>query len=196
MSSQQNEHASWERAVRVIKPNQFDSHTLQTAGMRRVSAVSKQLAETQGIWAGVTVVEAHVGTGKHHHGEQETVIYVVTGSIQMVWGDQLEFQANAQAGDFIYVPPFVPHKELNAGDIPSQWVIARTGQEPIVVNLEPAESAQQALTEQDCLCHQNLAQRFQKDHLSLLCLSSHLFFVLRHLMVTTLAVASELSSPK
>ncbi len=147
MSSQQNEHASWERAVRVIKPDQFDSHTLQTAGMRRVSAVSKQLAETKGIWAGVTEVEAHVGTGKHHHGEQETVIYVVTGSIQMVWGDQLEFQANAQAGDFIYVPPFVPHKELNAGDIPSQWVIARTGQEPIVVNLEPAESAQQALTD-------------------------------------------------
>ena len=65
----------------------------------------------------------------------------------MIWGDQLEFQADAQAGDFIYVSPFVPHKELNAGDIPSRWVIARTGQEPIVVNLEPAESAQQALNE-------------------------------------------------
>jgi uncharacterized RmlC-like cupin family protein len=147
MSSQQTEQSPWERAVRVIKPDQFDSHTPQTAGMRRVAAVSKQLADTKGIWAGVTNVRAHVGTGKHHHGEQETVIYVATGSIQMVWGDYLEFQADAEAGDFIYVPPFVPHKEMNAGDIPSQWVIARTGQEPIVVNLEPADSAQQAIND-------------------------------------------------
>ena len=70
MRSQQHEHASWERAVRVIKPEQFDSYAPQTAGMRRVSAVSKQLADTKGIWAGVTDVEAHVGTGKHHHGSR------------------------------------------------------------------------------------------------------------------------------
>ena len=140
MSSQHIEQSSWERAVRIIKPDQFDSNTPQTAGMRRISAVSKQLADTKGVWAGVTDVQAHVGTGKHHHGDQETVIYIVTGSIQMIWGDNLEFQADATAGDFIYVPPFVLHKERNAGDIPSQWVIVRTGQEPIVVNLETTDA--------------------------------------------------------
>lgn len=140
MSSQHIEQSSWERAVRIIKPDQFDSNTPQTAGMRRISAVSKQLADTKGVWAGVTDVQPHVGTGKHHHGDQETVIYVVTGSIQMIWGDNLEFQADATAGDFIYVPPFVPHKERNAGDLPSQWVIVRTGQEPIVVNLETTDA--------------------------------------------------------
>ncbi|GHO51100.1 cupin domain-containing protein [Ktedonospora formicarum] len=147
MSSQSNKHSSWEWAVRVVKPNQFDSNTPQTEGMRRVSAISKQLADTKGIWAGVTTVEAHVGTGKHHHGEQETVIYVATGSVQMAWGDNLEFQTDAEGGDFIYVPPFVPHKEINAGDIPSQWIIVRTGQEPIVVNLEPMDSDQQAIND-------------------------------------------------
>jgi uncharacterized RmlC-like cupin family protein len=140
MSSQHTEQSSWEKAVRVIKPEQFDSNTPQTAGMRRVSAVSKQLADTRGIWAGVTDVEAHSGTGKHHHGDQETIIYVATGSIQMIWGDHLEFQADATAGDFIYVPPFVPHKERNAGDIPSQWVVVRTGKAPIVVNLETTDA--------------------------------------------------------
>jgi uncharacterized RmlC-like cupin family protein len=140
MRSQQAEHASWERAVRVITPEQFDTHTPQTAGMWRLSAVSQQVADTRGIWAGVTDVQAHTGTGKHHHGEQETIIYVATGSIRMVWGEHLEFQADATAGDFIYVPPFVPHKELNAGDIPSQWIVTRTGQEPIVVNLETTDA--------------------------------------------------------
>ena len=100
MSSQQTEQSSWQRAVRVIKPDQFDSNTPQAAGMQRLSAVSKQVADTRGIWAGVTDVQAHVGTGKHHHGDQETIIYVVTGSIQMTWGDQLEFQARCHGGRF------------------------------------------------------------------------------------------------
>ena len=71
MRSQQTEQSSWQKAVRVIKPDQFDSNTPQTAGMQRLSAVSKQVADTRGIWAGVTDVQAHVGTGKHHHGDQE-----------------------------------------------------------------------------------------------------------------------------
>ncbi|MBO0794034.1 MAG: hypothetical protein J2P36_24225 [Ktedonobacteraceae bacterium] len=93
------------------RPSSLYSHTPQTAGMRRLSAVSRPLADTRGIWAGVTDVQAHTGTGKHHHGEQETIIYVATGSIRMVWGENLEFQADATAGDFIYVPPFVSHKQ-------------------------------------------------------------------------------------
>jgi uncharacterized RmlC-like cupin family protein len=74
MSSPRPQPSSWEKAVRVITPSQFDSNTPQTAGMRRVSAVFKQVADTRGIWAGVTDVQAHAGTGKHHHGEQETII--------------------------------------------------------------------------------------------------------------------------
>ena len=130
--------------VRVVKPHQFDANTPQTPGMQRLAAVSQQLAGSVGIWAGVTVVEAHIASGKHHHGELETVIYVVSGHGQIRWGDNLEFSESVEPGDFIYVPPFVPHQEINPSDTPSQWVIVRNSQEPIVVNLEPINATHQA----------------------------------------------------
>lgn len=129
--------------VRVIKPQQFDSNTPQTPGMQRVAAVSAQLAGSKGIWAGVTVVSPHVSSAKHHHGHLETVIYVVSGHAQIRWGDNLESSEEVEPGDFIYVPPFVAHQELNPSHEPSQWVIVRNSQEPIVVNLEPTSLEQQ-----------------------------------------------------
>ncbi|GAC1432968.1 MAG: cupin domain-containing protein [Ktedonobacteraceae bacterium] len=130
--------------VRVIKPQQFDANTPQTPGMQRVAAVSQQLAGSVGIWAGVTIVEPHVASGKHHHGELETVIYVVSGHGQIRWGNDLEFSESVEPGDFIYVPPFVPHQEINPSAEPSHWVIVRNSQEPIVINLEPISAAQEA----------------------------------------------------
>jgi uncharacterized RmlC-like cupin family protein len=87
-------------------------------------------------------VHANAKTGAHHHGELESVIYVVSGRARMRWGEHLEYFAEAGPGDFIYVPPFVPHQEINASrDEALSCVIVRSGQEPIVVNVEitPAE---------------------------------------------------------
>jgi uncharacterized RmlC-like cupin family protein len=127
--------------VRVMKPQQFDANTPQTPGMQRVAAVSKQLAGAQSLWAGVTVVASNVTSGVHHHGETETVIYVVSGNAKIRWGDRMQFEEDVEAGDFIYVPPFAPHQEINPSpDTPSQWVIVRNSQEPIVVNLEPFDT--------------------------------------------------------
>lgn len=131
------------QGVRVIKPAQFDGNTAQTPGMQRVAAVSRELAGSQGIWAGVTIVGPQVASGKHHHGELETVIYVVSGHGRIRWGEQLEFVEDVDPGDFIYVPPFVPHQEINPGSEPSQWVIVRNSQEPVVINLEPVDEQQQ-----------------------------------------------------
>ncbi|MBV9258487.1 MAG: cupin domain-containing protein [Ktedonobacteraceae bacterium] len=142
MSTHEPEGPAWQ-PVRVIKPGQFDPNTPQTPGMQRVAAVSRELAGSRGIWAGLTVVAPHVASGKHHHGELETVIYVVSGYGKIRWGDALEFEENVEPGDFIYVPPFVPHQEINPGDTSSQWVIVRNSQEPIVVNLEPTNTEQQ-----------------------------------------------------
>ncbi len=132
------------QAVKVIKPQQFDTNTLQTPGMQRAAAVSRELAGSQGLWAGITVVGPQIASGKHHHGELETVIYVVSGHGRIRWGEDLEFSEDVEPGDFIYVPPFVPHQEINPGLEPSQWVIVRNSQEPIVVNLEPINEQQQA----------------------------------------------------
>jgi uncharacterized RmlC-like cupin family protein len=98
--------------VRVIKPAQFDAHTPQTPGMQRIAAISRELTGSQGIWAGVTIVAPHVASGKHHHGELEIVIYVVSGQVKIRWGKHLEHEQTVEPGDFIYVPPFVPHQEV------------------------------------------------------------------------------------
>jgi uncharacterized RmlC-like cupin family protein len=67
---------------------------------------------------------------------------VVDGVARLRWGERLEFVAEAGAGDFIYVPPYVPHQEINASDdVQLHCVLARSGQQGLVVNLdiEPAE---------------------------------------------------------
>jgi uncharacterized RmlC-like cupin family protein len=88
---------------------------------------------------GTVVVEPNAKTGAHHHGELETVLYIVKGRARFRWGNQLEFADEAGPGDFIFVPPYVPHQEINArSDEPVEAVVVRSGQEPVVVNLDIA----------------------------------------------------------
>jgi uncharacterized RmlC-like cupin family protein len=134
----------WKRdGVRVIPAGECDSRTPQTPGMARATAIDFARAGAQKLWAGTVHIEPHAKTGAHHHGELESVIYVVSGRARMRWGERLEFVAEAGPGDFIFVPPFVPHQEINASDDrPLECVLVRSGQEPVVVNLdiEGAES--------------------------------------------------------
>src|SRR3984885_8054970 len=123
--------------VRIIHPAQFDSNIPQTPGLHRSAAVTTQNAGAQKIWAGTFTVEAQAKTGAHHHGDLETVIYVLNGVARLRWGERLEFEAEAAAGDFIYVPPYVPHQEINPSpDLQLQCVLARSGQKGLVFNLE------------------------------------------------------------
>ena len=136
--SRQNRKIDWkEHGIRIIRSGELDANTPQTAGMTRAEAISRARVGAQKLWAGTVIVHPDAKTGPHHHGELETVIYVVRGRARFRWGDRLEFVDEAGPGDFIYVPPFVPHQELNARrDIPVEAVIVRSGQEPIVVNLD------------------------------------------------------------
>jgi uncharacterized RmlC-like cupin family protein len=126
-----------EHGVRIIRNVELDANTPQTLGMTRAEAISHARVGAQKLWAGTVVVHPNAKTGPHHHGELETVIYIVRGRARFRWGNRLEFVEEAGPGDFVYVPPFVPHQELNARrDIPVEAVIVRSGQEPIVVNLD------------------------------------------------------------
>ncbi len=129
---------TWERdGVRVIASGDCDSNTPQTPGMLRAAAITKARAGAEKLWAGTVVIHPDAKTGAHHHGELESVIYVVSGRARMRWGEHLEFVAEAGPGDFIFVPPYVPHQEINASaDEPLSCVLVRSGQEPVVVNLE------------------------------------------------------------
>lgn len=107
--------------------------------MQRAAAITTASAGAQRLWAGTVNIDPGARTGAHHHGELESVIYVVSGRARMRWGDELEFWAEAGPGDFIFVAPFVPHQEMNAsGDQPLACVLVRSGQEPIVINLDIA----------------------------------------------------------
>jgi uncharacterized RmlC-like cupin family protein len=139
-NSQENEKPDWEKhGVRIIKSGELDPNTPQTSGMTRAEAISHARVGAQKLWAGTVVVHPNAKTGPHHHGELETVIYVVRGRARLRWGDHMEFEGEAGPGDFVYVPPYVPHQELNASaEIPVEAVVVRSGQEPIVVNLDIA----------------------------------------------------------
>lgn len=123
--------------VRVIPGTQLDFNTPQTPGMTRAAAINHDRAGANKLWAGTANIHPNAKTAPHHHGELESIIYVVSGRARMRWGEQLEFVADAGPGDFIYVPPFVPHQEINADpNEPLMCVVVRSDQEPVVVNLE------------------------------------------------------------
>ena len=137
-TSDRAEARRWQHdGVRVVPADQLDPNTAQTPGMNRKAAINFARVGAQKLWAGTVHIHPDAKTGAHHHGHLESVIYVVKGKARMRWGDQLQFTAEAGPGDFIYVPPYVPHQEINAArDEPLECVVVRSDQEAVVVNLD------------------------------------------------------------
>jgi len=128
--------------VRVVPGDQLDTNTAQTPGMHRAAAINAARVGAQKLWAGTVHIHPDAKTGPHHHGPLESVIYVVSGRARMRWGEHLEFTAEAGPGDFIYVPPYVPHQEINASATETlSCVLVRSDGEAVAINLdiEPAE---------------------------------------------------------
>ncbi len=133
--------------VRVIKGDELDPNTAQTPGMFRQAAINHARVGAQKIWAGTVSIAPDAKTGVHHHGELESVIYVVRGRARMRWGERLQFVAEAGPGDFIFVLPFVPHQEINAEPEETlECVLERSDNEAVVVNIanvEPVEKPEE-----------------------------------------------------
>ena len=149
MTEAQSPPDGWKHTgVRVVPGDQLDVNTPQTPGMNRAAAIDFARVGAQKLWAGTVHIHAGAKTGAHHHGPLESVIYVVSGRARMRWGESLEFTAEAGPGDFIYVPPFVPHQEINASpDEALECVLVRSDGEAVVVNLdiEPVEKPESVL---------------------------------------------------
>ena len=130
--------ARWKSdGVRVIPAGQLDPNTAQTPGMDRKAAITFARVGARKLWAGTVHIHPDAKTGAHHHGALESVIYVVKGRARMRWGEVLEFTAEAGPGDFIYVPPFVPHQEINASATEVlECVLVRSDGEAVAVNLD------------------------------------------------------------
>lgn len=138
--SEHEGHLPWKNnGVRVVHGDQLDTNTAQTPGMNRAAAINFARVGAQKLWAGTVTIHPNAKTGAHHHGALESVIYVVSGKARMRWGDHLEFTAEAGPGDFIYVPPYVPHQEINANPNEAlQCVLVRSDNEATVINLDIA----------------------------------------------------------
>jgi uncharacterized RmlC-like cupin family protein len=135
--SLQDGTAAWHRRLHHTGRDQLSEDTAQTPGMRRYEAISGARNGSRKIWMGETRVAAGMVSGDHHHGEAETGIYVVSGHPVFVFLDEnVERRVETGPGDYVYVPPYVPHREENPSeDEEALVVIARSTQEGIVINL-------------------------------------------------------------
>jgi len=126
----------WDSTISIVHPAGLSNETRQTSGSARMSAIAAMHGIVSSLWAGIFVVEPSAKTGIHHHGEQDTVVYVLDGAATVRWGDFGEHSATVGAGDFLHVPSWLPHQEFNPSkEHPFRWVVVRSTPEPIVVNL-------------------------------------------------------------
>lgn len=127
----------WHRPLTHVRAAELSGDTGQTSGMTRREAISGKSAGSEKLWMGQTHVAPGVNSGDHHHGDAETAIYVLSGTPAFVFADgDKEVRLQTGPGDYIFVPPYVPHREENPGEEEAIVVIARSSQEGIVVNLD------------------------------------------------------------
>lgn len=138
----------WHQPLHHTPSGGLDAGTAQTPGMQRREAISGRLCGSASIWMGETVVAPSVASADHHHGDSETGIYVASGHPVFVFLDPstgAEKRIEAGPGDYVYVPPWTPHREENPSPAePAVVVIARSTQEAIVVNLVDLRSGRDA----------------------------------------------------
>jgi uncharacterized RmlC-like cupin family protein len=130
------------QGIRVVHAGEKSCDTPETLGMNREVAISGSRTGSSHLWAGTNRIEPGATTGPHHHGALESIIYVVRGQALMRWGDRLEYITKAGPGDFLLVPPYVPHQEMNASATEElHCVLVRSATEEVVVNLDGLEIA-------------------------------------------------------
>ncbi|MEX2158739.1 MAG: cupin domain-containing protein [Dehalococcoidia bacterium] len=128
------------KQVRIVRPHERDTSTAQTAGMVREAGVAASTVGAEKIWVGYVTMAPGAASGVHHHGPLESSIYIISGRARFRFGDGLSEEAEAGPGDFIYVPPEAVHQEINLdANEPVTMIVARDGQENIVVNVEGLE---------------------------------------------------------
>ncbi len=127
----------WHAQLVHVRGHELRADTGQSAGMTRREAISGKNTGSEKVWMGQTHVAPGTRSADHHHGEAETAIYVLSGTPAFVFaeGDR-EVRLQTGPGDYVFVPPYVPHREENPGAEEAVVIIARSSQEGIVVNLE------------------------------------------------------------
>jgi uncharacterized RmlC-like cupin family protein len=130
--------------VRVVRAEELDEQTAQTAGMLRRTAIDRQSVGSEKLWVGVVTVEPATSTGAHHHGDCDSVVCITSGRITIRWGDRLKKRAEAGPGDFIYIPAQLVHQEINESEsVPVASIVVRSG-DNVVENVVTADQLAEA----------------------------------------------------
>jgi uncharacterized RmlC-like cupin family protein len=125
--------------LRVVGPSDRTADTASGA-MTREAAISASTTGSKLLWMGHVELAPGMRSAHHHHGDSESAIYIISGNARFLTGDRLEDSHDAHGGDFVWVPPFVRHVEMNLSEEESVlMVVARSTQEAIVVNLPDPE---------------------------------------------------------
>ena len=133
-----------EPSVRVVRRDQLSDNTPQTSGLQRAvafdsrnpDAFDSRNPDAKVLSAFLSTVLPGAATGAHHHGDQETILYVLEGTARYRWGERLQHVVEAGPGDFVFIPAHTVHQEINASpDRPTVWVVTRSNPDPIVVNV-------------------------------------------------------------
>jgi uncharacterized RmlC-like cupin family protein len=128
-------------SLMLMKKGDLSGQTVQTSGMHRLVAVSAEANGSSGLWAGFVTMPPGMKSGAHHHGEAESVIYMLSGRARFRWGDRLANTLEAEAGDFVFVPPELVHQEINAlDDAPVHCIVVRDRPRDMVVNVDLPEA--------------------------------------------------------
>ena len=127
--------------LRVVRPEERDRGTAQTPGMRREAGVAGSTVGASRLWVGHVTMAPGVSSGAHHHGPLESAIYVISGRARLRFGPRLERTVEAGPGDFVFVPSHAVHQEINVdANAPVEMIVARDGQENVVVNVDLPEA--------------------------------------------------------
>jgi uncharacterized RmlC-like cupin family protein len=121
--------------IKVVRQADLTSATAQTYGMTRYEAISGRSVGARRLWMGRTLAPPGLISEAHHHGESESAIYVARGCATFLCGPELCERVDVGPGDFLFIPPQAVHVEANLGGEEVEFVVVRSTQEAIVVNL-------------------------------------------------------------
>lgn len=121
--------------IRIVRASEISPATAQTYGMTRYEALSGRTVGAQRLWMGRTLAPPGLISEPHHHGDSESAIYLARGSATFLHGPDLYERVDMEAGDFLFIPPFAVHVEANLGGEEVEFIVVRSTQEAIVVNL-------------------------------------------------------------
>jgi uncharacterized RmlC-like cupin family protein len=88
--------------------------------------VSADTAGATGLSMHMVVIPPGARATPHLHEGYETAIYVLEGRVETRYGENLSESVISEAGDFLFVPPYVPHEAINLSDTePARAIVAR-----------------------------------------------------------------------